>query len=91
MKAKLLTLIQIRGYSAANLKGMLAVYGGGDLVALAGVLALAAATLAAEAWSVRRLDRPYAVLTTPRALTVLVVLTLLLAPGKNNGFIYFAF
>jgi alginate O-acetyltransferase complex protein AlgI len=91
LKAKLLTLIQVRGYSAANLKGMLGVYGGGGLVALAGVLALAAATLAAEAWSVRRLDRPYAVLTTPRALTVLVVLTLLLAPGKNNGFIYFAF
>ena len=91
LKAKLLTLLRLRAYSPANLRGLLEAYSGGELVALLGVLALAAATLAAEAWSIRRHGRPYATLVTPRVLTLLVVLTLLLAPGKNNGFIYFAF
>jgi len=91
LAAKLRTLATPSAYGSAAVREVLSVYGAGDLVALAGVLGMAAATLVAEWWSLRRHDRPYACLTTPRVLTLLVVLTLLLAPGKNNGFIYFAF
>jgi D-alanyl-lipoteichoic acid acyltransferase DltB (MBOAT superfamily) len=89
--AKLRILAMPRLYGPESVRGLLEVYGSANLVTLGGVLGLSALTLLAEWWSVKRHDRPYACLTTPRILTLLVVLTLLLAPGKNNGFIYFAF
>jgi alginate O-acetyltransferase complex protein AlgI len=91
LSLKLHTLITPSAYGANQFREILTVYSSGDLVALIGILGMSAATLAAEAWSLKKYNQPYACLTTPRTLTLLVILTLLLAPGKNNGFIYFAF
>ena len=56
-----------------------------------GVSVLTLLTLGIEWLSVRRTDQPYAYLCKRPVVVVLVILTVLLAPGKNNGFIYFAF
>ncbi len=63
----------------------------GDGVALGGFLLLTMLTLLTEWFSVRDKNEEYYYLRQPVALGMLVVLTLLLAPGKTNAFIYFAF
>jgi hypothetical protein len=52
---------------------------------------LVCASLMLEWRSVRQFNEPYILLRRKPVLIVLVILTMLLAPGKNNGFIYFAF
>ena len=54
-------------------------------------LALAGIILLLEWLSIARRDTPFYFLQRPKVLVVLVALTVLLAPEKNNGFIYFAF
>ncbi len=54
-------------------------------------LGLTAMVLTAEWLSVARCNEPYHFLRRPPVLTALVILTVLLAPGKQNDFIYFAF
>jgi D-alanyl-lipoteichoic acid acyltransferase DltB (MBOAT superfamily) len=54
------------------------------------LLALAGLVLLLEWLSVRR-SVPFYFLQRPSTLIVLITLTILLAPAKNNGFIYFAF
>ena len=58
---------------------------------MACLLLLCLWVLALEGLSVVREKEPYARLRKPRVLAVLVVLTIWLAPGQNNAFIYFAF
>ncbi len=63
----------------------------GDGIVLGGVLLLTFLTLTAEWLSVRWRNEPYYYLRRPWVLLLLVFLTVMLAPGMNNGFIYFAF
>ncbi len=89
--AKMKTLATPSAYSHANLKSALHYLLPGDRVVLAGLLLLTALTLTVEWLSVRRRNEPYCYLRSPWVVAALIVLIVLLAPGKNNGFIYFAF
>jgi hypothetical protein len=89
--AKLLTLFNPWAYGVGALRTTLGSLAGGQAFVLASLLALVAVTLVLEWRSVRRWNDPYILLRRPLALAGLVVLTVLLAPGKNNAFIYFAF
>jgi D-alanyl-lipoteichoic acid acyltransferase DltB (MBOAT superfamily) len=57
----------------------------GCLLALVGIILLL------EWLSIARHNVPFYFLRSPSTVVVLIVLTVLLAPEKNNGFIYFAF
>jgi len=54
-------------------------------------LTLTGVILLLEWLSIARHDVPYYFLRQPAVVLILVVLTVVLAPEKNNGFIYFAF
>ena len=62
-----------------------------NIVLLAGMFLTAAVVLWAEWRSVVRYDEPFALLRRPAVAAVLAAATFILAPGQNNGFIYFAF
>jgi len=89
--AKLGTLCTPSAYGPAAMKEALALRSGSDLFTILCLLALCGVVWLAEWWSVRRLDDPYAWLRRPAVLAAMMVLTVFLAPGKNNAFIYFAF
>lgn len=91
MFAKLGLLLTPVAYSMTALKSTVAAIPAGDRIVLACLFGLATLTLMTEWLSVRRLNEPYAYLRRKPVLVGLVILTVLLAPGKNNGFIYFAF
>lgn len=91
MFAKLGLLLTPVAYSITALKSTVAAIPAGDRIVLACLFGLATVTLMTEWLSVRRLNEPYAYLRRKPVLVGLVILTVLLAPGKNNGFIYFAF
>src|SRR6185295_16891046 len=88
---KMKTLVSPRAYDAANLREAMAPWLSGNGIVLGGFLLLAALVLMLEWLSVARKNEPYYVLRRPGVAMVLVALTVLLAPGKNNAFIYFAF
>jgi len=88
---KLKTLFTPHAYTRITFAGAAHTLNSGEAIVLGSLLALAAATLALEWWSLRRRNEPYALLRRPATLAALVVLIVLLAPGKNNAFIYFAF
>lgn len=54
-------------------------------------LTLTGIVLLLEWFSISRRDAPYYFLRRPAVSFVLVILTIILAPQKDNGFIYFAF
>jgi D-alanyl-lipoteichoic acid acyltransferase DltB (MBOAT superfamily) len=89
--AKYLTLLTPTAYSPAALRAALTTLNSGELTVLLSLFALAGVTLTLEWLSVRRWQEPFALLRRPWVVALLVVLTVLLAPGKNNAFIYFAF
>ena len=89
--AKLKTLATPAGYSLNALRGAFSRWQTADQVVMATFLMLAAATLVLEWWSVAKGNEVYGFLRRPATLAVLVVLTVLLAPARNNGFIYFNF
>jgi D-alanyl-lipoteichoic acid acyltransferase DltB (MBOAT superfamily) len=89
--AKLGTTLNPGAYNGQALRAAAGALKAGEGIVLGALLALAAATLALEWWSVRRRNEPYVLLRQPLVLALLVVLVILLAPGTNNAFIYFAF
>jgi hypothetical protein len=89
--AKLATLAQPAAYGPAALAALKASFTAADLVTLGGTLGLCALTLLAEWRSLAGGGEPYSLLVRPWVLVVLVVLTVWLAPGDQNDFIYFAF
>jgi D-alanyl-lipoteichoic acid acyltransferase DltB (MBOAT superfamily) len=91
LAAKLRALLTPSAYGLSALREAALSQAPREWFALGLFLALAGLTLLAEWLSVRRASRPYAYLTTPRMAALLAVLTVWLAPAKNNGFIYFAF
>lgn len=78
-------------YSVAALKESLATLRGAEAFVLLGLLAMAGVTLVLEWRSIRLRNEPFALLRQTWVLTILIVLAVWLAPGKNNAFIYFAF
>ncbi len=58
---------------------------------LTGFLVMMSLVTGMEWLSIRRKNEPYYYLRQNSVGTALVILTVLLAPGKNNAFIYFAF
>lgn len=88
---KLLTLVTPAAYALPRLREAAAHLAAGDQIVLASLLVLTGATLAAEWLSIRWRNEPYHYLRRPGVQVALVVLTVLLAPGKYNDFIYFAF
>lgn len=89
--AKLLATFNPAAYSLANLQAAAGTLTGGDPIVLGALLGLAGLTSLLEWQSIRRYEEPFRLLRRPPVLVVLVVLTVLLAPSRNNAFIYFAF
>jgi hypothetical protein len=90
LAAKLVSIFTPSAYSVERFKE--AFHGGssGQFVMLC-MLLLTAITLFFEWQSVRNGKEAYSFFRRPAVLFALVVLTLILSPGKSNGFIYFAF
>ena len=91
LAAKLVHLGRLEAYGPAAWQALGQVLTPGQLLVLSCVLVLAALTLTLEWASVRRDGQPYAWLRRPWVLGLLVVAIVVLAPGTNNAFIYFAF
>jgi len=91
LQAKIQTLLAPGSYSWNNLRALWSQWDATSQAVLVLLLGLAGATLVAEWRSVAGRNEPYYYLRRPVVLCVLVALTLLLAPGVNNAFIYFAF
>jgi alginate O-acetyltransferase complex protein AlgI len=89
--AKLRTLFIPDGYGSSALSGAMAPWTGPERFVMLCFLALTAGTLLLEWQSLRRGREPYALLRHRVTLAAVIILTVVLAPGKNNGFIYFAF
>lgn len=89
--AKVKTLLTPHAYNGAALHDVMHQLASSNGFVLICFLLLAAATLLFEWQSVARRDVPYYYLCKPAVLIALVILTVILAPAKSNGFIYFAF
>ena len=88
---KLEALFTPSAYNNAALHQAMSHWQGPDELVLAFMLMLAAIVLLLEWRSVAARNEPYALLRNPKMLVALIALTMILAPGKNNDFIYFAF
>lgn len=88
---KLKTLFTPAAYSHAAVQEAAAQYLSSSGFVLSCFLALTGVVLLLEWLSIARHDAPYYFLRRPAVAVILVVLTVVLAPEKDNGFIYFAF
>jgi D-alanyl-lipoteichoic acid acyltransferase DltB (MBOAT superfamily) len=88
---KLQTLLNPAAYHAAALREAKAAYWSPDGFVLFCFLVMSAFTLVLEWRSLKNDGAPFRLLRRPAVLAVLVVVTVALAPAKNNAFIYFAF
>jgi alginate O-acetyltransferase complex protein AlgI len=91
LAVKLKTLFTPNAYNLEAWHDLVAVFRSSNGFVLGCFLALAGAAFVLEWLSVARRDEPYYFLRRPVVLIGLVILTVALAPGKSNGFIYFAF
>jgi hypothetical protein len=89
--AKLKASFTPSAYSLAHLRAVPAQWPPSDRLTLMFFLALTGIVLLLEWLSVRRQNDPFCYLRQPCMMYLLALLTLLLAPGINNAFIYFAF
>ncbi|RYD85594.1 MAG: MBOAT family protein [Verrucomicrobiaceae bacterium] len=89
--SKLQTLFDLRTYTFTTLKEAAMFWEGAQGLLLLFFGIFAGCVLALEWFSLRRGLEPYWHLRRPKILAALVILTVLLAPSENNGFIYFAF
>jgi alginate O-acetyltransferase complex protein AlgI len=88
---KWMTLFTPSAYGPAAVREALHSKSSADFFVMGCILLLAGVCLGAEWLSVARKDEPYYLLRQPVALVGLIVFIVLLAPGTNNAFIYFAF
>jgi hypothetical protein len=88
---KIATLLTPQAYSPGALKEFCQLHASGDGITLAGFLVLGGISVLAEWRSLAVHNEPYTLFRGAWASCLLVVLTLALAPGKQNAFIYFAF
>ena len=89
--AKVNTLLTPTSYNMTALRALSAQWLPAHQFVLLCLLALATFCLFLEVLSVYRAREPYIYLRQRWAASVLVVLTVILAPGENNPFMYFAF
>lgn len=89
--AKLATLFTPTAYGLSALREAAAHWSGTSNLVLVFSLGLAMSVLILEWRSLKTRGEPYALLTRPGMLVVLVVLTIILSPSIQNDFIYFAF
>ena len=89
--AKLKASFTPSAYSLAHLRAVPAQWSPSGQLTLMFFLALTGVVLVMEWLSVRRKNDPFYYLRRPSVVYLLVLLTLLLSPGINNAFIYFAF
>jgi D-alanyl-lipoteichoic acid acyltransferase DltB (MBOAT superfamily) len=85
------TLFNPTAYGSSALREVVAQLHASDSLVLVCTLVLAALTLILEWRSLAAKNEPYAFLRRPKMLAVLILLTMILAPGTHNEFIYFAF
>jgi alginate O-acetyltransferase complex protein AlgI len=88
---KFKTLFTPSAYGHAAWQEAAAQYASPDGFVLACFLALTGVVLLLEWLSIARHDTPYYFLRRQAVAVILIILTVLLAPEKSNGFIYFAF
>jgi D-alanyl-lipoteichoic acid acyltransferase DltB (MBOAT superfamily) len=88
---KMKTLFTPEAYGRLAWHEAAAFYNTPDGLVLCCFLALTGAILLLEWLSIARHDAPYCLLQRPWVAVILILLTVILAPEKNNGFIYFAF
>ena len=88
---KMKTIFTPSAYSLGSLRALPGQWSPPDRAVLLCFVGLTAGTLLLEWLSVARQGEPYCFLRRPWVLSVLIILTFLLAPGQNNAFIYFAF
>lgn len=88
---KAFSLISPSAYGLTALREALQHLRSADGFVTACFLALTGVALTVEWLSVRNSGEPYRLFFKPAVALSLVVLTVLLAPGTSNGFIYFAF
>jgi D-alanyl-lipoteichoic acid acyltransferase DltB (MBOAT superfamily) len=88
---KLKTLFTPGAYGHAAVQEAAAQYFSSNGFVLSCFLVLTGGILLLEWLSIARHDAPYYFLRRPAVAVILVVLTVVLAPEKDNGFIYFAF
>ncbi len=91
LAVKLKTLFTPTAYGAAQWHAAITQYFSPGGFVLGCFLALTGVILFFEWLSVARHDSPFYYLRRPGAVVALILLTVLLAPEKSNGFIYFAF
>ena len=91
LAAKLKSIFTPSAYALRNFHLLPSHWNGAQLLVMGCMLVLCAATLLGEWASVRRVQEPFAFFRRPAVLIVLAALTVILSPGKTNGFIYFAF
>jgi D-alanyl-lipoteichoic acid acyltransferase DltB (MBOAT superfamily) len=89
--AKMGTLLNPTAYTLTNLRQVIAILEPGNAFVLAAFLLMAFLALFVEWFSLRNTGQPYTFFRKPAVLCALVALTVLLAPGERNDFIYFAF
>jgi alginate O-acetyltransferase complex protein AlgI len=89
--AKMTTLLTPAAYNWQSLQAVVPTLEPGNTFVLAAFLVMAFSALLFEWLSLRQTGEPYAFFKKPGVLCVLVALTVLLAPGEKNDFIYFAF
>jgi alginate O-acetyltransferase complex protein AlgI len=88
---KLGALFTPSAYNAVALHQAVQRWAGPEGLILVFTLTLAAAVLILEWRSLAARNEPYVLLRKPLMLVALILLTMILAPAKNNEFIYFAF
>lgn len=91
LATKLETLLTPHAYGASALREALHQWSSANGFVLLCFLLLTAIVLLLEWQSVARRDLPYYYLSRPAVLIGLVMLTVILAPARSNGFIYFSF
>jgi D-alanyl-lipoteichoic acid acyltransferase DltB (MBOAT superfamily) len=89
--AKMATLLSPGAYSWQNLRALIPMLEPGNAFVLASFLLLGCSVLLIEWLSLRKTGEPYAFFKKPAVLCTMVAMTVLLAPGEKNDFIYFAF
>ena len=88
---KLRALVRPEAYAGGRLTEAARHWTPGDRLTMGTFAALAVVMLVAEGFSLRAGGEPYSRLLRRPVLLALVVITVFVAPGVNNGFVYFAF
>ena len=91
LTAKFKSLLTPSAYNATAMHEAVAQWIGPTGFVMGCFVILTVVTLCAEWQSVTRANQPYHYLRKPAVTAVLLTFLVLLAGGKNNAFIYFAF